>query len=109
MTPVIIDRIEEDVAVVELRADLLVDLPLALLPVGIQEGDRLALDWRLLTPSDAPAWETRPARPSTPFGSTTDEDGAHGAVVVVAGRPEPTEASASPKDDHADRHPQHLP
>ena len=109
MTPVVIDRIEEEVAVLELRADLFVDMPLTLLPAGVHEGDRLVLDWRLLTPSDAPAWEASPAGTSTPFGSTTDDDGAHGAVVVVTGRPELTEASASPKDDHAHRHPQHLP
>lgn len=109
MTPVIIDRIEEDVAVVELRADLFVDMPLALLPAGVREGDRLVLDCRLLTLSDAPAWGFSPASAPAPFGSTTDDDDAHGAVVVVTGRPEPTEASASPKDDHAHRHPQHLP
>jgi hypothetical protein len=109
MTPVTIDRIEDEVAVIELREDVLVDVPLVLLPAGVHEGDRLLVDWQLVSSSGAPAWGSIPPSAPTPFGSNLDDDGTHVAVMVVTGRPETTEASASNQDDHAQRHASQLP
>lgn len=40
---VVVDRLEGTLAVVELRIGVLVDVPLAVLPPGTREGDRLLL------------------------------------------------------------------
>ena len=43
-TKVIIDRIEEGFAVIELDADNYIDVPLKYLPAGVKEGQALVLD-----------------------------------------------------------------
>jgi hypothetical protein len=40
----IIDRIEEDIAVVEISAGNMLDIPLSALPEGVSEGDVITLD-----------------------------------------------------------------
>ena len=42
---VIIDRIEEDIAVIELDADNFIDVPVKYLPKDIDEGDSLVLSF----------------------------------------------------------------
>ena len=44
-TKVTIDRIEEDIAVIELDLDNYIDIPIKYLPVGVKEGDKLILDF----------------------------------------------------------------
>lgn len=53
----IVDRIEDDVAVVEWCPAFVVDVPLIALPAGVSEGDRVVLALPLRPPSrsvDAP-------------------------------------------------------
>ena len=44
-TKVTIDRIEEDIAVIELDLDNYIDIPIKYLPPGVKEGDKLILDF----------------------------------------------------------------
>ena len=44
-TKVTIDRIEEDIAVIELDSDNYIDIPIKYLPPGVKEGDKLILDF----------------------------------------------------------------
>jgi len=59
---VTIDRIEDDVAVVEWTADTTSDLPLNLLPPDTREGDRLHLRWHRVD-RDLPPVQPPSARP----------------------------------------------
>jgi hypothetical protein len=82
---VVIDRVEEDLAVVELAAEVYADVPLRLLPPGVSEGDRLLL-----------RWQPEPTSGAHPAGVR-----AHGVREALAGRPEQPEARASKESDHA--------
>ena len=44
-TKVIIDRIEEGIAVIELDSENYIDIPIKYLPAGVKEGDKLILDF----------------------------------------------------------------
>jgi hypothetical protein len=82
---VVVDRVEEEIAVVELAAEVYADVPLRLLPPGTGEGDRLLLRWQPAPPSGVPSTGAR----------------AHGAREALAERPESPEAQASKESDHA--------
>ena len=88
MTPLVatVDRVEEDVAVVEIAPHALIDVPLALLPPGIAEGARLEVHWQ----------------PFPTFGPRPGEVLPHGAGALAAGRPETTGAHAPIESDDAD-------
>ena len=60
---VTIDRLEGDMAVVELPDRHMVDLPHDVLPAGAREGDRILLRATALTPSEPrdPSWRSRGA------------------------------------------------
>jgi hypothetical protein len=87
MTPivVVVDRIEEDVAVVEFADRAFADVPLAVLPPGVAEGERLILRWQ----------------PFPTFGPRPGEVPPRGAGAVAAGRPGTTGAPAPIESDHA--------
>ncbi len=88
MTPVvvIVDRVEEDVAVVEIAPRALVDVPLALLPPGTAEGARLLLHWQ----------------PFPTSGPRPGEGLPRGAGALAEGRSETTGAHSPIASDHAD-------
>ena len=48
---VVVDRIVDEVAVVEWSPSCVLDVPLLWLPPGLREGDRLSLRFRRLPPS----------------------------------------------------------
>ncbi len=58
---VTIDRIEDDVAVVEWTPDTIGDLPLNVLPPDTREGDRLHLQWQRVDRHPVPV-QSPPAR-----------------------------------------------
>lgn len=62
-----IDRIEDDVAVLDLGDGRTVDVPLALLPDGCQEGDGLSFVRRPVDPAEAEARLAR-LKAKTPQG-----------------------------------------
>lgn len=68
-----IDRIEADQAVVEFNGTTF-DLPVALLPAGVREGQRIALNTSLATDADTRAAEERleRLRQTGPSGDTID-------------------------------------
>lgn len=62
-----VDRIEDDVAVLDLGDGRTVDVPLSLLPAGVKEGDGLSFVLRPLDPAEDVARLAR-LRAKTPQG-----------------------------------------
>lgn len=65
-----IDRIEEDTVVLDLGDGRTLDVPLALLPAGVKEGDGLAFVLRAVDPAEAEARLAR-LKARTPQGPGT--------------------------------------